>query len=106
MKLAFVLSIIFGHVIAEISCFECMVFDIKHGHKVNGSFRTAVAASLQVCALRCLSEQRCQAANFDENGKNCELTDLILASAEMTPLDGWMLISKQGKTKRLSAICF
>ena len=101
MMLILMLSILFGEVLVDISCFECLVFDTKHGHKSNESFQAVGAVSLVDCASQCSRDQKCKIASFNEDDGICELSELSFDNADVTSQHGWSIVGKYGKTNEL-----
>ena len=97
MLLILVLPILFGEVFVGISCFECLAFDSKYGYKSNETFQTMGAMSLVDCASQCFRDQKCKIANFNENDRICEFSELSVDNANMTSQHGWTIVGKHGK---------
>ena len=89
MTLVLLLLTIIGDGFIQIYCFECMIFGLKHGHKVIESFQTLQARSRIGCDSLCFRESNCRSASFDKIGGICEFSDQSLNSAEITPKDGY-----------------
>ena len=99
MILIIILFKIFGDEILHIYCFECMIFGIKHGYKVNESFLTIQAKSKISCASLCFREPNCRTANFNKIDKICEFSERSLNSAEITSQDGYTVFGNSKFTK-------
>ena len=98
MKLTFFLSIFLAGVITEISCFECMLLNLKHGYKmIRESFQTKEHVSQLTCFYQCFIESRCKLASFYETDGICKFSELNFENSVTTIEDSWQLVEKPGK---------